>query len=359
MNASIKGWKQMPEKKTGIIHLSALAKKLGCPYEGRGTTIISGVSSLEEARTGDLVFLAQRKFRNKLEQTKASAAIIPPDEPFDRIPVIRSSNPQLAFIEAVGIFFQPSKPAPGIHPLAYISPTARIGKDVSIGAFACIGDEVEIGNHTIVFPSVAIYPRTKVGCNCIIHAHVSIREDSSIGNRVIIHNGVVIGSDGFGYIQDNHKTHIKIPQKGTVVIEDDVEVGANTTIDRASLGMTIIRKGTKIDNLVQIAHNVEIGPDTILIAQTGIAGSSKIGKKVIAGGQVGIADHIAIGDNVIIAAKSGVTKNVPAGSMVAGIPHLDIREWRKAWVAIPQLYDLLKEIKKLTKKIEKLEKEQE
>lgn len=349
----------MHEKKSGTIRVSALAKKLGCPYEGKGTTIISGVASLEEAQTGDLVFLAQRKFREKLEKTKASAAIISEDEPFDRLPVIRSSNPQLSFIEAVSFFFQPLKPPPGIHSLAYVSSTARVGKDVSIGAFAYIGDEAEIGNHTVVFPSAAIYPRTKVGHKCIIHSQVSIREDCTIGNRVILHNGVVIGSDGFGYIQDNKKTHIKIPQKGTVIIEDDVEIGANTTIDRASLGKTIIRRGTKIDNLVQIAHNVEIGPDTILIAQTGIAGSSKIGKEVIAGGQVGIADHVAIGDNVVIAAKSGVTKNVPPGSMIAGIPHLDILDWRKAWVAIPQLYDLLKEFKKLKKKIEKLEKEQE
>ena len=349
----------MPEKKIRTIRVSTLAKKLDCPYEGKGTTIISGVASLEEAHAGDLVFLAHRKFRDKLEQTKASAAIIPTDESFDRIPVIRSSNPQFAFIKAVRFFFHPLRPPKGIHSLACISPSARFGKDVSIGAFAYIGDDVEIGNHTVVFPCVAIYPGTKVGHNCIIHSNASIREDSSIGDRVIIHNGVVIGSDGFGYIQDNNQTHIKIPQKGNVILEDDVEIGANTTIDRASLGTTIIRRGTKIDNLVQIAHNVEIGPDTILIAQTGIAGSTKIGKKVIAGGQVGIADHIAIGDNVVIAAKSGVTKNVPAGSMIAGIPHLDILDWRKAWVAIPQLYDHLKEFKKLKKKVENLEKAQE
>jgi UDP-3-O-[3-hydroxymyristoyl] glucosamine N-acyltransferase len=189
----------------------------------------------------------------------------------------------------------------------------------------------------------------------LLHPHVSTRERTVIGNRVIIHNGAVIGSDGFGYIQNKRKSHIKIPQKGIVVLEDDVEIGANTTIDRASLGKTIIRKGTKVDNLVQIAHNVDIGSDAILAAQTGIAGSSKIGKKVIAGGQVGISDHVEIGDNVIMAAKSGVTKSIPANSIVSGSPHLDIREWRKAWVSIPQLYDLLKEIKKLKKKIEKLE----
>ena len=346
----------MPEKKPTPIRVSALAKRLNCPYEGKGTTLISGVSSLEDAKKGDVVFLARRKFRGQLERTKASAAIIPADETFDRIPVIKSENPQLSFIQAVEYFFQPQRPEPGIHSLAYVSPAAKVGKDVSIGAFAFIGDDVEIGNRTVIFPFVAMYPRSRAGRDCIIHSHVSIREETFIGNRVIIHNGAVIGSDGFGYVQDKRKSHVKIPQKGVVLIEDDVEIGANTTIDRASLGKTIIHKGTKIDNLVQIAHNVEIGSDVILVAQTGIAGSSKIGKKVIAGGQVGIADHVEIGDNVIMAAKSGVTKSIPANSMVAGIPHLDIREWRKAWVSIPQLYDLLKEIKKLKKKIEKLEK---
>ncbi len=346
----------MPEKESVPIQVSALAKWLDCPYKGKGSTIISGVSSLEEAEKGDLVFLAYQKFRNKLEQTKASAAIIPVDESFDRIPVIKSKNPQLSFLKAVEYFFHPYKPAPGIHSLAHVSPTAKVGKNVSVGAFAFVGDRAEIGTRTVIFPFVCIYPRTRVGRNCMIHSHVSIREETLIGNRVIIHNGAVIGSDGFGYILDERKIHVKTPQKGIVVIEDDVEIGANTTIDRAALGKTIIRKGTKIDNLVQIAHNVKIGPHVILVAQTGIAGSSKIGKKVTAGGQVGIADHVEIGDNVIIAAKSGVTKSIPANAMVAGYPHLDIREWRKAWVSIPHLYDLLKEVKKLKKKIETLEK---
>ena len=346
----------MAEKKSAPIKLSALAKLLGCPYKGKGTTLISGVSNLKDAEKGDLVFLAHRKFKSQLEQTKASAAIIPEDEAYDRIPVIKSKNPQLSFIQIVEYFYQPHKPEPGIHSLAYVSPTAKLGKDVAIGAFAFIGDGVELGSRTVIFPFVTMYPRSRVGRDCVIHSHVSIREETCIGHKVIIHNGAVIGSDGFGYIQDSRKAHIKIPQKGIVVVQDNVEIGANTTIDRASLGKTIIGRGTKIDNLVQIAHNVEIGSDVIIAAQTGIAGSCKIGKKVVAGGQVGIADHIEIGNNAIIAAKTGVTKDVPANSMVAGYPHLDIREWRKAWASIPQFYGLLKEIKKLKKKIETLEK---
>jgi len=347
----------MRKKQDLQISVSELAKLLKCPYKGKGSTKISGVASLEDAELGDLVYFAHPKYRKLLELTRASAAIIPKEEKFSRIPVIKSDHPHLSFIRAVEYFFKPYLPAPGIHLLASVSPSAKIGKRVSIGPFSSIGDGVEIGSGTTIFPLVAIYPNTQIGHNCLIHSNVSIREGSRIGNRVIIHNGAIIGSDGFGYIRGKRKSHIKIPQKGVVVLEDDVEVGANTTIDRASLGTTIIRKGTKIDNLVQIAHNVEVGSHTIIAAQTGIAGSSKIGKNVIAAGQVGIADHVKIGDNVIIAAKSGVTKDIPAHSMVAGIPHLDIKDWRKMWASVPQLYDLLKEVKKLKKTIEKLEKD--
>lgn len=338
------------------ISVSELAKLLKCPYRGKGSTKICGVASLEGADVGDLVYLSQPKYRKLLEQTRASAAIISKEEKFRRIPVIQSDNPHLAFIRAVEYFFEPYLPAPGIHVQASVSSSAKIGKGVSIGPFAYVGDDVEIGSRTTIFPLAAIYPNTRIGRNCLIHSSVSIREGSIIGNRVIIHNGAVIGSDGFGFTREKSKSHIKIPQTGVVILEDDVEVGANTTIDRASLGATIIRKGTKIDNLVQIAHNVEVGSHTILAAQTGIAGSSRLGKNVIAAGQVGIADHVKIGDDVIIAAKSGVTKDIPAHSMVAGIPHMEIKDWRKVWASIPQLYDLLKEVKKLKKKIEKLEK---
>jgi UDP-3-O-[3-hydroxymyristoyl] glucosamine N-acyltransferase len=346
----------MRKKQPLQISVSELAELLKCPYQGKGQTKIRGVASLEDAERGDLVYFAHPKYRKLLEQTKASAAIIPKEEKFSRIPVLKSDHPHLSFIKAVKYFFKPYLPASGIHPQAFVSPSAKIGKGVSIGPFSSIGDGVEIGNHTTIFPLVVIYPDTRIGHNCVIHSNVSIREGSQLGNRVTIHNGAVIGADGFGYIQTKRKSHTKIPQKGVVVLEDDVEIGANTTIDRASLGTTVVRKGTKIDNLVQIAHNVEVGSHTIIAAQTGIAGSSEIGKNVIAAGQVGISDHVKIGDNVIIAAKSGVTKDIPAHSMVAGIPHLDIKEWRKVWASVPQLYDFLKEVKKLKKMIEKSEK---
>jgi len=333
-----------------------LARLLGCPFEGDGEKTIRGVSSLEKAREGDLVFLAQPKFRKLLEETRASAAILPPDETFRGIPVLFSDNPHLAFIKAVDFFFTPYRLEPGIHPSALISGSAKLGENVAVGALTFIGDDVEIGEGSVIFPLVSIYPRVKIGDRTVIHSHVSIREDVRIGNRVIIHNGVVIGSDGFGYLEAGDGSRTKIPQKGTVIIEDDVEIGSNTTVDRAALGETIIRRGAKIDNLVQVAHNVEVGENTILAGQVGIAGSSKIGKNVIMGGQVGVADHVNIGDRVIIAAKSGVTKDIPPNSFVAGSPHLNIRDWRKVWVLLPQLYDFIKDVKKLKARVEELEK---
>ena len=349
--------KSEPKPAAGRLTLTVreLAERLGCRFEGEGNVRIQYVSSLERAGEGDLVFIAQAKFRKALEESKASAAIIPPDETFRRIPVLISENPQLAFVKAVEIFYKPYTLEPGIHPSAVISSTARLAKDVAVGALSFIGDEVEIGEGAIIFPLVSIYPLVKIGAKTVIHSHVSIREGVRIGNRVIIHNGAVIGSDGFGYIKQEDGTYRKIPQKGTVIIEDDVEIGANTAIDRAALGETVIHKGAKIDNLVQVAHNVEIGENAILAGQTGIAGSTRIGKNVVMGGQVGVADHVHVAENVIIAAQSGVTKNVSAGSFVAGTPHLDIHDWRKVWALLPQLYDFIKEMKKLKGRVEELE----
>jgi len=348
--------KEQPEKSPPCLSVEELARLLNCPFEGDGATEIRGVSSLEKAKEGDLVFLSHRKYLSLLERSKASAAIIPVEEEYERIPVIKSENPHISFVKAVEIFYKPYRPEPGIHPSALVSPSARIGKDVSIGPFAFIGDEAEIGDKTVIFPFAAIYPWVKIGKETVIHSHVSIREKVKIGNRVIIHNGAVIGSDGFGYLQDKDHPHIKIPQVGTVTIEDDVEVGANTTIDRAALGETIIKKGTKIDNLVQVAHNVEVGPDSILAGQVGISGSTKIGKNVIMGGQVAVADHVNIGDNVMVAGRTGITKDVPSDSVIAGFPHLEIKEWRKSATMLPRLYDLAKDVKRLKKKVEELEK---
>jgi UDP-3-O-[3-hydroxymyristoyl] glucosamine N-acyltransferase len=332
-----------------------LAERLNVPYEGDGAVLITGVAGLERADTGDLVFCAKPKFMAQLEATKASAVILPPDLKFEGTPVLRAEDPHLAFVRATEIFHRPYRPEPGIHPTAVVSPSAKIGKGVSIGAFSVVGDEAEIGEGTVLFPHVTVYPRVKIGAASVVHSNTALREGVRVGSRVIIHNGVVIGADGFGYLKGQDGAHIKIPQIGTVVIEDDVEIGANTTIDRATLGETIVRRGAKIDDLVMVSHNVEVGENAILIAQVGIAGSSTVGRNTILSGQVGIADHIDVGDNVIVAAKSGVTGRIPSGAFVSGSPHLDIRDWRKFWALAPHLYDIVKDFKKLKARVEELE----
>lgn len=343
---------------SAALSVEELARLLGCRFEGDGTKRITGVAGLEDAGAGDLVFLAAPKFRHLLEKSRAGAAIIPPDEAFRGTPVIFSENPQRTFISAVELFFQPYRPEPGIHPTASVSPSARLGKDVAIGALAVIGAGVEIGGGTVIFPLVSVYPGARIGESCVIHSHVSIREDVHIGSRVVLHCGVVVGSDGFGYLKIEDGSHKKIPQKGTVIIEDDVEIGANTAIDRAALGRTVIRRGAKVDNLVQVAHNVEVGENAVLAGQVGIAGSSRIGKNAVLAGQVGVADHLTIGDNVIAIAQTGIARDVPDGAVVAGTPQLDVRDWRKVSILLPQLYELVKDIRRLKVRIEELEKAQ-
>lgn len=335
--------------------LRELAKIFNCEYEGNGEVEITGVESLERAKKGDISFYEGPKYRPLLEKTEASAVIIPLEEKFEKLPVLKAKNPKLIFAEILELFYEQYLPKPGIHPSAFVSKKAKIGKNVSIGAFCYIGDYTEIGDNCIIFPLVSIYPCVKIGEGTIIHSLVSIREKTIIGKKVIIHNGAVIGSDGFGYVRKEDGSYRKIPQTGRVIIEDEVEIGANTAVDRATVGETVIKKGSKIDNLVQIAHNVEIGENSVLAGQVGIAGSSKIGKGTVLGGQVGIADHVKIGERVIAAAKTGVTKDVPDDSFIAGIPHTDIKTWRKIYACLPQLYDLIKEIKNLKLKIEELE----
>jgi UDP-3-O-[3-hydroxymyristoyl] glucosamine N-acyltransferase len=347
-----------PEDRTAApaFTVRELAARLGLRYEGDGEALVRAVASLEDAGPGDLVFLRQPKYRPSLERTKASAAIVRPDETFRAIPVLIADDPQLAFVRAVELFFTPYRPEPGIHPTAVVSGSAEIGPGVSIGALSVIGDGVRIGAGAVIFPLVSVYPQAIIGEASVIHSHVSIREGVRVGRRVIIHNGAVLGADGFAYLPLADGSHKKIPQKGTVVIEDDVEIGANTAIDRAALGETVVRRGAKIDNLVQVAHNVEVGENAILAGQVGLAGSVRVGRGVLLGGQVGVADHVRIGDGAMAAGKSGIIKDVPSGAFVSGSPHLDVRDWRKVWVLLPQLYDFVKEIKRMKARVEELEK---
>jgi UDP-3-O-[3-hydroxymyristoyl] glucosamine N-acyltransferase len=338
------------------ITVRELAERLGCPWEGDGSVEIGGVASIEGAGPGDLVFAEKSKSVAALAASAASAVILPPDAAWDRIPVIRAAQPHLAFVRATALFFQPHRPEPGVHATASIAPTARVADSAAIGAFCVVGDGAEIGAGTVLFPLVAVYPRARIGEACVIHSHAVLREDVRLGNRVIVHNGCVLGADGFGYLRDEAGAPVKIPQKGTVVIEDDVEIGPNTIVDRAALGETIVRRGAKLDALVMVAHNCQVGEGAILMAQAGVAGSSKIGRNVFLCGQAGVADHLDIGDGAIVAAKSGVTGNVKPGAIVSGSPHLDIRDWRKFWATAPQLYELVKEFKRLKARVEELEK---
>lgn len=336
--------------------LKDIAQILSCPWEGDGDTEIMGAASLASARKGDLVYLGAQKHKPALDASSASAAIIPAGEDYARLPVIKAENPHLAFIRAVELFHKPSRPQPGIHPLACVADDARIGRDVSVGPLAFVGSGAYLGDRTIVHALAAIYPKAEIGDDCVLHSHVAVREGCIVGDRVVLHNGVVIGADGFGYIRLEDGTHRKIPQTGRVVIEDDVEVGAGSTIDRAALDETRVRRGAKIDNLVQVAHNVDIGENAILVAQVGVAGSSSVGPNAILSGQVGVADHVRVGANAIVAAKSGITKDVPDGAFVAGIPHQDIRVWRKMWVLLPQIPQIVKDLKQLKARLDAIEK---
>ncbi len=325
--------------------LREISSLLSLPLEGDGDIEITGLSSLENAKKGEISFYSDPKFKHLLETTEASALIIPEDLIFNRLPVLRAKNPYLAFAKLMSIFYTSPLPSPGIHPTAIISETATISPTAHVGAFTFIGSRVSIGENTVIMPHCFIGDEVKIGKNCLIYPQVTIRERVSIGDRVIIHSGAVIGSDGFGYIKKEDGSFFKIPQIGTVLVQDDVEIGANTTIDRATIGETVIGSGTKIDNLVQVGHNVKIGENTIIAAQTGIAGSSEIGKNVTMAGQVGIADHLRIGDYVIIAAKSGVASNLPPHSIVAGYPEMDIKLWRRVFASLSRLPDLIRDVR--------------
>lgn len=335
----------MKAKRAWTVRL--LAEALGSPFEGDGGVELTGAAGLEAAGPGDLVFLESARLRPVLESSAAAAVVAKPEEPLGPgRPVIRSAEPHRTFARAVGLMFPEERPSPGVHPSACVSATAKIGAGSSVGPLCVVADGVELGPRTVLHPLVCLAARAKVGADCVLHAQVTVGEDCVIGDRVVLHPGVVIGADGFAYLREA-AGHFKIPQVGRVRIEDDVEIGANSCVDRAALDETVVRRGAKIDDLVMIAHNVEIGENAIVVAQTGIAGSSKIGRDVILGGQVGVPDHLTIGDGSIVAAQAGVSKNLPPRSFVAGSPHLDIRIWRRICAILPDLPALVKELRRL------------
>jgi len=336
----------MPEvKKT----LEEIARIIDGEVVGDPDVIITGVSGIKEAEEGDITFLANPKYAPLLEKTHASAVITSRDITSSLKPLIRTDNPSLAFTKIVSFVLPVEIRHPkGIHPSAVIGKDVRLGKGVSIGPTAVIADNASIGDNSIIYSGSYIGHDSVIGSDAIIYPNVSIRERITIGNRVIIHSGTVIGSDGFGFVTVEDKHH-KIPQIGTVEIGDDVEIGANVTIDRARFEKTVIGRGTKIDNLVQIAHNVTIGENSLIVAQVGISGSTTVGNNVILAGQVGIVGHISIGDNAVAMAQSGVNKSIPAGTMVWGYPAKPAEIARKVNACVqnlPRLYEAVTELKK-------------
>jgi UDP-3-O-[3-hydroxymyristoyl] glucosamine N-acyltransferase len=327
--------------------LGEIARRLGLELRGNSEIEISGPAPIEAAGPGTIIFVASAKYAAALEGTAAACAIVPA-ELASRAPcaTIISRNPSFDFARVLEIFFPPWRPAPGIDPTARVASDARIGDGAYIGAYAVIGAAVEIGRNAVIHPHVTIYPHVRIGDDFVCHSHTAIREKVTIGNRVTILNGAVIGADGFGFVEQDG-TLVKIPQVGSVTIEDDVEIGAGTAIDRATMGVTLIRRGVKLDNLVHVGHNCEIGEYSRFAAQSGLAGSTRVGQWCQFGGQTGCADHATIGDRVKVVAQSGIPHDVPADAVIGGTPAMDIRTWRRSSAIIPRLAELMRRVRAL------------
>ncbi len=337
--------------------LKEIAKKIEGSVEGDAQCQITGVSGIEEAQTGDLTFVANTKYASTVKTTKASAVIVPQDFPGFGKNIIRCANPSFAFVKAAGLFAEKTLPQlNGLHKTALIDTKAKCGKGVAVGPYAVIEAGVEIGADTVICSGCFIGHDTKIGSGCLIYPNVTIREKNLMGNRVIVHSGTVIGSDGFGFLTVDG-VHKKIPQMGTVEIQDDVEIGANVTIDRARFAKTVIGKGTKIDNLVQIAHNVKIGEHCLIVSQVGISGSSTLEDHVTLAGQVGVAGHLTIGKNTIVASKSGIPSDVPPNSFVWGIPAKPHMQAKRVNASLQRLPEYVKTINLMKAQIKLLEEE--
>lgn len=335
--------------------LGAIAERIGARLEGDAAISISGVSGIREALPGQITFVANPRYKHYLAETRASAVIVGDGLGEIPIPCLIASDPYRAYLEVLQVFSRPpDQPPTGIDPSAIVSPRAKLGENLAIGPYVVIEDDVEVGDGTILMAGCYLGPRSQVGAHCRFYPHVVLREETFVGNRVILHPGVVLGSDGFGYAFDG-QAHHKIPQMGRVIVEDDVEIGSNSTVDRATTGVTRIGRGTKIDNLVHIAHNVEIGELSILCAQAGISGSTRLGRGVTLAGQSGLVGHIDIGDGARVGAQGGVTKSVPAGETVSGYPATNHGRASRMYAALRHLPDTLRTIRELESRVRELE----
>jgi UDP-3-O-[3-hydroxymyristoyl] glucosamine N-acyltransferase len=335
------------------MNLGELAKQLGATVEGDASLNITGVAGLDEATPTEVSFLSNRKYFSKLKTTAAAAVIVGPEVKAEGRTLLRAENPYLTFAKALEIFHPPHRPPVGIHPTAVIAPSARLGRNPSIGPYVVIEDGAELGDDCVLKSFVVIYRNAQIGHRFFAHAHAVVREGVVIGDDVILQNGAVVGGDGFGFAKRADGSYYKIVQAGTLVIEDNVEIQSNACVDRASVGESRLRRGVKVDNLVQIGHGCDIGENTLLCGQAGLAGSCKVGKNVILTGQVGVAGHLTIGDNVIATAQSGIPNDVEPNKIVSGYPAMDNAQWLKCAALYMRLPEINATLRKLAKQAAK------
>jgi UDP-3-O-[3-hydroxymyristoyl] glucosamine N-acyltransferase len=341
--------------------LGEIATALGCRLQGDRNLEITGVLGMEQAAPGHLTFLANPKYGPRVKHTKASAILVSEPAVSEArlgidIACLISTNPYLDFARALALFYQPPRPASGIHALAAVSPTAEVGENCSIGPFAVVGDHVRLGRNAVIHPHVVIYEGARIGDDFLAHSHAAVREFCRIGDRVTLQNGVVVGGDGFGFAKRADGAHFKIVQSGITVLEDDVEVQTLTSIDRATVGETRVRRGAKIDSLVQVGHACTVGEDNIICAQTGLAGSTVLERNVLLAGQVGSSGHLTVREGAIVYAQSGIGGDVAAGARISGSPAFAAGEWLRAATAFTKLPGLLTSLRELKKKVAEMEK---
>lgn len=335
------------------MNLGELATRLGCAVEGLSDQEITGVAGLDEARPGELSFLANPKYFRKLKSTRAAAVIVGKEVKAEGRTVLRSENAYLTFAKALEIFNPPHRPPVGVHPTAVIAPDVKLGRNPSIGPYVVVEGGVEIGDDCVLKSFVTIYHGAKIGHRFLAHSHAVVREGVEIGNDVILQNGVVVGGDGFGFAKQADGSYYKIVQAGSLVVEDNVEIQSNACVDRASVGESRLRRGAKVDNLVQVGHGCDIGENTLLCGQVGLAGSCKVGRNVVLAGQVGVAGHLTIGDNVIATAQSGIPNDVEPNKVISGYPATENALWLKCAAVYLRLPEMHAAYRKVTRMLEK------
>ncbi len=335
--------------------LKEIAEKVGGTVIGDEALEITGVRGVEDASQGDVTYLAGQQYLEALRESAASAVLVATAVDLGMAQVV-VPNPALAFAKLLAFFHPLKRPKPGVDSRAAMGANVRLGKNVTLSPFVCLGDNVVLGDNCVLYPGTFVGDDCVIGNDCLFYSNVTLYPETQVGNHVVLHSGAVIGADGFGYTLDEKGRHFKIRQIGTVKLEDHVEVGANSCIDRANLGVTLVREGTKIDNLVQIGHNCTIGPHSIIVSQAGIAGSCRLGSYVMIGGQVGIADHLQIGDKAMVMSQAGVARDVPAGAIEGGSPSLPRKEYGRGVALSRKLPELAKRIKELEKRLDAIEK---